>query len=83
VGTRASTMYHVFELEMELPKFSMYASMDRANCTEPESSVSFTISERIPRLSTWVEHRCAGRLLIVQRSAQPFSGGSWHVQGIG
>ncbi len=41
VGTRTSTQYHIFELEIELPKFSMYALTEPHAHPEPKSSVTF------------------------------------------
>ncbi|GFR49930.1 hypothetical protein Agub_g12034 [Astrephomene gubernaculifera] len=57
VGGRTASMFHVFELEIELPKFSLYAAVDRGAYPEPASSVTFSVSERIPRLCAWVESR--------------------------
>lgn len=57
VGGRTATAFHVFELEIELPKFSMYAAVEKGAFREPVSSVSFSVSERIPRLCNWVETR--------------------------
>jgi len=42
VGTRSSTSFHVFELEIELPKFAMYASVEPHALPTPESCVTFT-----------------------------------------
>lgn len=41
VGSRSSTAYHIFELEIELPKFAMYASVEKGTIPEPESQVTF------------------------------------------
>ncbi len=41
VGTKTSTAYHIFELELELPKFAMYALTDVRSHAEPASSVTF------------------------------------------
>ncbi|KXZ53986.1 hypothetical protein GPECTOR_5g1 [Gonium pectorale] len=57
VGGRTATMFHVFELEIELPKFALYAAVDKGAFPEPASSVTFSVSERIPRLCAWVESR--------------------------
>ena len=42
VATRTSTAYHIFELEIELPKFAMYALTEPGAHPEPKSSVTFT-----------------------------------------
>eukprot|EP00798_Chlamydomonas_sp_ICE-L_P005960 gene5960-33535_t len=57
VGQRASSSFHVFELEIELPRFTMYAAVDKGAVPEPQSKVSFTVQERIPRLANWAETR--------------------------
>ncbi|PNW81715.1 hypothetical protein CHLRE_06g257250v5 [Chlamydomonas reinhardtii] len=57
VGGRTATAFHVFELEIELPKFALYAAVDKGAYPEPASSVTFTVSERIPRMCAWVESR--------------------------
>lgn len=57
VGTRTSTIYHVFELEIDLPKFAMYAPVERSFMALADSSVVFNVSERIPRIANWVETR--------------------------
>ncbi|GLC47294.1 Bardet-Biedl syndrome 2 protein [Pleodorina starrii] len=57
VGGRTASLFHVFELEIELPKFALYAAVERGAFPEPASSVTFSVSERIPRLCAWVESR--------------------------
>nr|BCL66089.1 Bardet-Biedl syndrome 2 protein [Volvox africanus] len=57
VGGRTANVFHVFELEIELPKFALYAAVERSALPEPASSVTFSVSERIPRLCAWVESR--------------------------
>jgi Bardet-Biedl syndrome 2 protein len=42
VGSRSSTAFHIFELEIELPKFAMYASVEKGMVAEPESQLTFT-----------------------------------------
>jgi hypothetical protein len=42
VGGRAATTFHVFELEIELPKFAMYATLAEDQFVAPASSVTFT-----------------------------------------
>uniref|UniRef100_A0A7S3VM43 Bardet-Biedl syndrome 2 protein homolog n=1 Tax=Dunaliella tertiolecta TaxID=3047 RepID=A0A7S3VM43_DUNTE len=56
VGTRSSTSFHVFELEIELPKFAMYANVEVNSLPTPESNVSFTMNERLPRIANWMEN---------------------------
>jgi hypothetical protein len=46
----------VFELEMELPKFAMYAVMERPPALPP-SHVTFHITVPLQRLAAWIEHR--------------------------
>nr|BCL66158.1 Bardet-Biedl syndrome 2 protein [Volvox reticuliferus] len=57
VGGRTANVFHVFELEIELPKFALYAAVERGAFPEPASSVTFSVSERIPRMCAWVESR--------------------------
>ncbi|KAG1676464.1 hypothetical protein FOA52_002284 [Chlamydomonas sp. UWO 241] len=57
VGRKTSTCFHIFELEVEVPKFALYAPVDKAAHRASESSVSFAVPERIPRLANWVENR--------------------------
>ncbi|MEW5314625.1 MAG: hypothetical protein WDW38_006104 [Sanguina aurantia] len=57
VGQRTSAVFHVFELEIELPKFSMYAAVEKGSFPEPTASVTFSINERVARLANWIETR--------------------------
>ncbi|KAJ9523265.1 hypothetical protein QJQ45_024047 [Haematococcus lacustris] len=71
VGTRSSSVYHIFELEIELPKFAMYAAVERSAHKTPASSVTFRqvatrlagrrrrqgLTDRIPRILAFVESR--------------------------
>lgn len=41
VGRHSSSSYHVFELEVELPKFAMYAAVEPHSLPTPDSSVTF------------------------------------------
>ncbi len=41
VGGRTATVFHVFELEIELPKFALYAAVERGAFPDPVSSVTF------------------------------------------
>nr|ADI46967.1 LOW QUALITY PROTEIN: BBS2m [Volvox carteri f. nagariensis] len=42
VGGRTANMFHVFELEIELPKFALYAAVEKGAFPEPVSSVTFS-----------------------------------------
>ena len=42
VGMRSSTAFHIFELEIELPKFALYAAVDRGQYVEPAGHVTIT-----------------------------------------
>jgi len=55
VGTRTSPIYHVFEVDYRLPKFSMYVPIRRDEAPEPVSSVTFHITERVSRVNSWLE----------------------------
>jgi len=57
VGQRGSSSFHIFELEIELPKFAMYAAVEKGTYPESASSVTFMINERVPRLANWIETR--------------------------
>lgn len=51
-------VYHVFELEIELPKYAMYAAEDRLLAAGPPAShVSFTLQHPVSRVASWVEGR--------------------------
>lgn len=41
VGQRTSNAFHIFELEIELPKFSMYASVEKIVFEAPASTTVF------------------------------------------
>ena len=49
VGKPGSSIYHVFESELRLPKFCMYAPADREALPMACSSVTFNIAERPAR----------------------------------
>jgi Bardet-Biedl syndrome 2 protein len=55
VGHRMAAHYHVFELDFRLPKFSMYVPVKDFQ-KEPESSVKFTINERVNRVLMWMQN---------------------------
>eukprot|EP00775_Hariotina_reticulata_P010207 gene10207-10368_t len=58
VGSKTSSVYHVFELEMEVPKYAMYAAEERPPPGGPPSScVSCILQHPISRLQGWVETR--------------------------
>ncbi|KAL0033983.1 hypothetical protein WJX79_001201 [Trebouxia sp. C0005] len=56
VGKQGSSISHVFESELRLPKFCMYAPADREALPMASSSVTFSIAERPARVAMWVEH---------------------------
>ena len=49
VGGQTSSVYHVLEMELQLPRFTMYASVDAHVLAAPPSSVTFDVSERPSR----------------------------------
>lgn len=58
VGTRTCQVYHVFDLEIELPKYAMYAAEEGAQQSSlPTSHVCCTVQHPISRVATWVETR--------------------------
>jgi hypothetical protein len=51
-------VYHVFELEIELPKYAMYAAEERALAAAPPAShVSFVLQHPAARIASWIESR--------------------------
>jgi hypothetical protein len=51
-------VYHVFELEIELPKYAMYAAEERALAAAPPAShVSFVLQHPATRIASWIESR--------------------------
>ena len=56
VGTGASSLFHEFDLEVKLPKFSMYVpqNLGAESFAVPESYVAFELKERINRVAIWV-----------------------------
>lgn len=57
VGSRTSTAYHIFELEIELPKFAMYALTEPNAHPESKSRVTFMVQERMVRMASYLEAR--------------------------
>eukprot|EP00668_Euglena_longa_P011771 GGOE01014188.1.p1 GENE.GGOE01014188.1~~GGOE01014188.1.p1 ORF type:complete len:718 (-),score=178.66 GGOE01014188.1:160-2313(-) len=55
VGHKMSEYYHVFELDFKLPKFSMYVPVKDFQ-KDPESTVKFTINERVNRVAMWMQN---------------------------
>lgn len=53
VGYHQSTQYHVFEITRQLPRFSMYALLERKTVIS-HSYVEFKINERLQRICMWV-----------------------------
>ena len=56
VGKQGGSIYHVFESELRLPKFCMYAPADPEALPAATSKVTFSISERPARSATSVLH---------------------------
>ncbi|KAL3143199.1 Bardet-Biedl syndrome 2 protein [Trebouxia sp. C0009 RCD-2024] len=56
VCKQGGALCHVFESELRLPKFCMYAPADLEALPMSESTVIFNISERPARVAMWVEH---------------------------
>ncbi|XP_078067235.1 BBSome complex member BBS2 isoform X1 [Mustelus asterias] len=54
VGYRNSMQFHVFELTRQLPRFSMYAQRTPGTASEPQSYVTFTVSDRVQRVVMWM-----------------------------
>ncbi|XP_076343635.1 BBSome complex member BBS2-like isoform X1 [Tachypleus tridentatus] len=56
VGYKGSMHYHIFELTRQLPRFALYALCTEAETKleEPQSSVTFVINDRIPRVVLWI-----------------------------
>ncbi len=46
-----STQFHVFEATRPLPRFSLYIPCLRATQPQPQGTVSFTVKERLDRVS--------------------------------
>lgn len=58
VGSRTSQVYHVFELEMELPKYAMYAAEERALPSGlPSSHVCCVLQHPVSRVASWIKTR--------------------------
>lgn len=55
VGNRGGSIFHVFELEQTLSKFSMYVPQDLQQLAQPSSSVTFQINERNQRIAMWIQ----------------------------
>ena len=49
VGKQGGSVFHVFESQLRLPKFCMYAPADREALPPAASSVTFNITERPAR----------------------------------
>lgn len=59
VGSRTSQVYHVFELEIELPKYAMYAAEEKPLTASglPNSHVCCVLQHPVSRVATWIETR--------------------------
>ncbi|KAK3738831.1 hypothetical protein QZH41_011043 [Actinostola sp. cb2023] len=68
VGHKSSTQYHVFELTRQLPRFTLYIPCPDGYA-EPQSVVSFHISERVNRVIMWVNQN-----FLLNEEIQPKEG---------
>ena len=48
-------MFHVFEMEFRLPKFSMYVSIRDVPSSPPEGNVVVALPERVNRIAMWAQ----------------------------
>lgn len=65
VGSRASSVYHVFELDLEMPKFAAYAAEDRPPPGGiPASHVCFELQHPASRIASWLEARFGARAAL-------------------
>jgi Bardet-Biedl syndrome 2 protein len=65
VGSKTSSVYHVFELEMEVPKYVMYAAEAQPPAAGPPAScVSCVLQHPMSRLQGWVETRFSTKTCI-------------------
>lgn len=54
VGSRTSSVYHVFEMDFSLPKFAAYGPAPHG-MARPESFVTFRMNERVNRVAMWLQ----------------------------
>ncbi|XP_056621659.1 Bardet-Biedl syndrome 2 protein homolog [Triplophysa dalaica] len=54
VGGKTSTLFHVFEITRQLPRFSMYDLDVDPSAAEPTGRVTFSINDRPQRVVMWL-----------------------------
>lgn len=65
VGSRTSSIYHVYELDLEMPKFAAYAAEDRPPPGGiPVSHVCFELQHPVSRIASWLEARFGMRAAL-------------------
>jgi Bardet-Biedl syndrome 2 protein len=73
VGSRTSSIYHVFELDLEMPKFAAYAAEDHPPPGGiPIGHVCFELQHPASRIASWLEARFGTRAAL---AASGSSGG--------
>jgi Bardet-Biedl syndrome 2 protein len=76
VGSRTSSVYHVFELDLEMPKFAAYAAEDRPPPGGiPVSHVCFELQHPASRIASWLEARFGARAALAAAGGGSSSGG--------
>lgn len=76
VGSRGSIIYHVFELDLEMPKYAAYAAEDRPPPGGiPSSSVSFELQHPASRIASWLEARFGTRAALAASQRRSSSSG--------
>ncbi|KAJ9455476.1 Bardet-Biedl syndrome 2 protein-like protein [Diplonema papillatum] len=55
VGSSMGKLFHVFEMEFRLPKFSMYVCVRDNIKNPPQGIVTVAITERVNRVTMWAE----------------------------
>jgi hypothetical protein len=90
VGSRTSSIYHVFELDLEMPKFAAYAAEDRPPPGGiPVGHVSFELQHPASRVASWLEARFGSHVALAasassggeaRRSSSSSSGGGGREQ---
>lgn len=76
VGGRTSSVYHVFELDLEMPKFAAYAAEDRPPPGGiPVSHVCFELQHPASRIASWLEARFGARTALAAAGGSSSSGG--------
>ena len=69
VGAPTSKVYHVFDIELKVPKFMMYVPESLNNISGPSSSVSLSIHERASRILLWM-NTVFGAEVVAQSEVQ-------------